>query len=808
MSKKKKNKSGNVNSVKDYEAFQYGPIVLERAGRFVSIRANWGKEEFQQYINRVREGRSDHKAQIDKKIQELLTLAKQTDPLELLAAVAVQNAFADPEKYTESTHKGKECYIEYAQGLLMGLSASDYSFKRDREGLTERFIQLIDEVHNDVLWYFGSEIAEQKKDGEKEAIRFQSIGRFLYVRGDSYPEHHTELIMGLFEEHDHFLVKHFGFTTRQILNAVKEIENQVLVQVNKQIQFLLKLHRLHEMFKQFVDKKGVDSFESDDDLKKQYHALPEVQAESAELEILHKGLLPNPFQLTPNSKLPKQLLDLLSACFGDNQAFVTFHKSPGWPTNDSIVFEKPLIRHNGEYYCFGPQILFRNIGNILESWLEKVDNDYFNGSYQKRRSAYLEQKSMDYFARALPRSEVYPKLYYNAMVNGIPKRCETDGIIIFDTQLFIIEAKAGSLSLSARRGGLERTMGDLKELVDGAYTQANRTLAYIKSNATPTFEDEQGNTVLKIDDKSSIKHTYLVNVTLANLSHLAIQLNSLKQFNLIQGGEWPWSVFINDLRIISEIVESPSIFLHFLQRRITANDYPQFEAADELDFFMYYLHDGLYLQAKYYQQFDLLGVTGYTEDLDRYYDFLAGRVSSGEKPILEISDEYKRLVSLIEATGKLGFTDVTTVLLDFDHNTHSTIIEWINKARAESKSDGRDHDLTMYFKELNLGLMLSVGINRKPTFWKDIDEHCYLKLYQTKLEHWILITLNFDQDGKENVDFRIYGKKWEYDETMGPKLKRFKESKSQRHFAAEGKPQRNKLCPCGSGIKYKKCCGN
>jgi hypothetical protein len=807
MAKKTHHKKHKEGASKDYEAWQYGPLTLERSGRFLSMRSDWGDgDQFESHMKRIREGRPKHKDGINQKIQEMLSLAPKVDPLELLASIAVQNAFADPEEYKEATHEGKECFIEYAQGLLLGLNEESYSFGKSNEAAMERFITLIADIHNDVLWYFGSEAAEGKANIDDERIRFESFGHFLYVRGDSYPEHHSDLVVGLFEPHNTFLVNHYGFTTTQILAGVKEIEDQVAEQVNRHFEFLGKLHHLHGLFKEFVDKKDVEAFACEEELKRQYQELPEVQAESAKLATLQEGLKPNPFKLTANDKIPVTLLDLLSARFGENEPFLSFHKSPGWPTNDSVVFEKPLILYSGDYYCFGAQILFRNIGNILEGWIEKADLDYFKNTYQERRGAFLEQKAIEYFSHMLPAAQAYAKLYYKGIENGKPKRCETDGIILYDTHLFIIEAKAGSLSLSARRGGLERTMSDLGKLVDGAYIQAKRTLEYINANKTPTFEDENGTPVLTIADKRLIKHTYLINVTLANLSHLATHLSSLKPFNLIQGRDWPWSVFINDLRIISEIVESPSVFLHFLQRRIGANDFPQFHAADELDFFMFYLHDGLYLETKFFRKVDSFVPGGYTENLDRYYDFIAGRVSSGDKPQLKMSSEYKRIIFKIEDTQKPGFTEATTRLLDFDHKTQRTILRGIENAKVKSAKDGRDYDLTMYFDHLSFGLMISVGTSRKDSFWRDIDEHCHLKLYQTKLEEWLLIAIDIGEGGVETFDFRLYRKKWEFDEQMEPKLKRFKEWKMNKFADSGQKPERNKPCPCGSGFKYKKCC--
>ena len=323
--------------------------------------------------------------------------------------------------------------------------------------------------------------------------------------------------------------------------------------------------------------------------------------------------------------------------------------------------------------------------------------------------------------------------------------------------MFIIEAKAGKYSTLAKRGDLQGMKGDILKLIDSAYNQALRTKQYINNIPEPVFKYEDGSIAVTLKDKEKYKNIYLLNITLQNLAQLATRLNSLKSFNLIEGKEWLWSVFINDLRVISELIEFPSEFLHFLQRRIKVNDYPQFYTTDELDFLMVYFREGLYFEDGILQNLNRYIPSAYTEDLDKYYDCIAGRVSSGKKPRLRISEEYKNLITEIEFTGKDRFTKVTTTLLDCDGKTQKEILDNLNKVLNISKRENRDDDFTMYFD--GLGLMFLVSTNRKPESWDELDRHCRLKMYQTKFDEWILIIVCVDEKGKRSLDFKIYNKK-------------------------------------------------
>lgn len=804
MSKKKNKK--NKNNTNNYEGYSYGPFRLERFGKKVLMSSNWEPEQFEQYVESIRNNRPKLKKEINKKIEKILSLIKKSEPLELLATVSIKNCFADPEQYRELTHEGRECYVEYAQSLILSQEHKT-GVKNATKGAIEQFNSLIEELFNDVLWYFISEFTEGTRTKIEEELRFMSILRYMFVRGDSYPEHHLEMIKDIFKDHDTFLKNHYGFNSCEIISVIQHIEEQLLNNMDQQTEIMLLLRELHELFKEFVDNEGVNSFSSLEDCRKRYFALPAVQEKKKRLDKLQNNIKENLFEVAPNKKVPIELLKLLSSKFGDNMKFIEFKPSPGWPLNDSIIYDLPIIEDNGKFYCFAYQILFRNIGNILESWIRKKDSNYYQNIYQKKRANYLENKALKYLKNILPEAKVYGKLFYNIEENGKINRVETDGLILYDDNLFIIETKAGTLSTSARRGSLKRIKRNITELIDNAYNQALRTKEYIVKTPKPTFEYKNGYKAIVIKNKDKYRNIYLINITLQNLGVISTHLNYLKGLNLIQGKEWPWSVFINDLRVISEIIEFPSVFLYFLQQRIRANDYPQFRSMDELDFLMFYFYEGLYFKDSVLQNIDIYIPRGYTEDLDRYYDFIAGRVSSGEKPKLKIPKEYKELITNIESTGKYGFTKVTTTLLSFDLESKKELLNSLNKAINKSQKEDKDYDVIMGFGEDKMGLMLSVSTNRKNDFWNKIDNYCKLKMYQTRFKEWILITVDINRDGKRALNFRIYDKKWEYDSTMEEKLNEYKKRKMAEFNRTGQKIGRNDPCPCGSGLKYKKCCG-
>ena len=61
----------------------------------------------------------------------------------------------------------------------------------------------------------------------------------------------------------------------------------------------------------------------------------------------------------------------------------------------------------GTYYCFVPQLLFYNIGRILEQWIQEKDKSYFETTYQDLRGRHLETKALEYLGKILPGAQKF-----------------------------------------------------------------------------------------------------------------------------------------------------------------------------------------------------------------------------------------------------------------------------------------------------------------------------------------------------------------------------------------------------------------
>ena len=448
---------------------------MEQYGTETFMRTDWAPGEFEKHREGLKRQRPELRAEIEAKVSQIETIIQSYDPFHLLQAVSTENCIGPADSWPNATGEINIGYAEYAQSLILAQERLTFDQSPSKEVLDE-FKSLIKSLFHDVWMYFGFEMAEDDADEDKGYLRFLSILQYLFVRGDSIPQHHIDLMRDLFSPHDTFFKTHYGFSASEILSAVAEIERQLEQYFNRYIELQAGARDALDKFKDFAASYTGHTSTGFDEILEAFLATPEVSTQQRSLKDLLASIKEEPFSIEPNELLPGDLLKQLSATFGDNRDFSTFHKAPGWPTNDSVVHRRPLIEHSGNYYCFVPQLLFHNIGRILEQWIQEKDKVYFETVYQKRRAQYLEVKTFEYLGKILPGAQIFGELYYPVTEDGLQKRVETDGLILYDRNLIVIETKAGSLHVATRRGGLKKLEKDCREILEGAYRQARRTL--------------------------------------------------------------------------------------------------------------------------------------------------------------------------------------------------------------------------------------------------------------------------------------------------------------------------------------------
>ncbi len=230
---------------------------------------------------------------------------------------------------------------------------------------------------------------------------------------------------------------------------------------------------------------------------------------------------------------------------------------------------------------------------------------------------------------------------------------------MFEDMAIVIEGKGSALSFQAHRGDIKRLKSEIKEAVEEAWRQGARARDFILGGADAVFQDSHGSEV-RIP-AGSISEVLIVNPTLHELAGHAPQIGRLRALGLFPEGEVPWSVFINNLRVIAETSGNAAVFLHYIRWRGRLPLGERVIVSDEIDLW------GCFLNS---ERFGMLADSGKwlvgnsTTDFDAYYDGLLGRGPKRARPKKFLREPVKSFVERMAADRPRGWRDAAGVCLD------------------------------------------------------------------------------------------------------------------------------------------------
>jgi hypothetical protein len=581
------------------------------------------------------------KERVDHKINDLLKLIGAYDPVELLARVSIMNLVSSN---SDKPHEGSETQLEYAMSLLLACSFPKET-RMPSPDVIQQVITDFNKLYQEAAMYYT--LTSESKTGdetETEIILNQRLNT-LHVRGDAYEQHLRQTYVDISQPHAAMMKTAYGFGPDEILDLLDYNENAAQERLDVEMAHIFGLR--DRILKEGSTSSAVEEFQRAVDAM----GSPEI------------------FRIIPRSDIDRNILKAISARFGDNADFLSkFPKWQAWPLNPTIIAEKPVIEHEGKFYGFHLPFLGRNALTIVERLIQQSSAGYWENTYLKKRDNYVEQTAVELVASILKGSRSHLNLYYDYEEAGEQRRAEVDGIVIYDDCLLIIEVKASGLSEASRRGAPESIATDLKASLDKAYEQASRVLNFVRSSEEVIFTNEKGSEALKLN-QSQFQRTFLISVTREMFASLSTNLHLTRALGFIKGKEWPWAVCLNDLRVIAEFSEHPTLFLHYLVRRLEANDYPSLHVTDELDLFGRFLCEGIYCKGDdNLQEFDKDALGSFSSVIDEYYDGL----KMGESPTKRkypLPDMARRLIATLESVKPKNFATAALYVHGFDTAT-------------------------------------------------------------------------------------------------------------------------------------------
>jgi hypothetical protein len=641
---------------------------MERSGSFIKIETRRTAEEQAALVKSVIENRHRLAERAAECRAELKTLIHQFTSLDILAHQIAQDILRDPNEYREIDSELRPHLIEYL--ALLELEDAEYevrAIESPSPNDVARTRELLEEIFDAFKWQIMTEHITEENQGAltvQQELRFHALMYHVFVRSPAYHHHWVEILKALFsssrvaawlgERHLRIadVLKCVDWLGGLILHRLRERLRAARVEQVRIREQIAKLRRgektdfeLPPILQQLAQESGKNRAYKLEAIL-QHWALYAV---GTTMTIRHEELSEYA-EVSPEAA--KAFLEAFSMPFGQPESTDPF------PRATHPLQQTPLIRYGeNSYFVAAPHLLTWSVKANFEAQFKSETGAPWK-NYQENRAKLVTRKALDYLGSVMPQSQQFEELYYE--FEG--QRFELDGLLLFDRYVLLLEAKAGGVSDASRRGGTKALEADLKDLVRDPSRQAERARKFILAEDAPTFITKDGQTV--VIDKSVGHQVVTMALTLDNLAMFTSDMQEIKKLGLLAPNSISWTLYLPDLRIITELLPSPSEFWHYFHWRRSLIGLNNVFGTDEVNWLGIYLQQGPGEESLAPQSYQL-SFSSYTTEMDDYFLHQSGeRSKPAKRPERQIPPRMRALIRDMEHTASPGFTAATELLLD------------------------------------------------------------------------------------------------------------------------------------------------
>lgn len=790
------------------EFYSNGKIELGRSGNLVSVKNKYTAEEIKNRNKMIASHIEEAKDEINELINAIVEKIHRCDPLFLLLSATdvamsslihvVSEIQIDQDSITNMR------LIEYIQSVLVAQPYEEFSIDEDKQ--SEMVMEIFADIENlfmkcqffNLIWAaHAQEQGELKKEDIDYIVESQLMSN---VRGHRYQFQQLDDLEKLLGPHSDKLIEVYGETAESIIEGLRKLEISLS---SGKLDSLNDFINDYEEFQRKAEGKTFDEVEALLEEKRQSHATQNY---------LSKCFGTDLYDVKKVTNWDDRLIESLSWSIGENTDLFQKTEYPGWPIQDLPVQKRPFIKIKDIVYCFDYYNLFDNIYRVLQKNIKEHDPSYVTVWAQIQQDA-SESLVAEKFAHLLPNAEIHIGNYYPA-AGSLKQMDENDIFVICDGVVIIVEVKAGSFTYTPAITDYPAHKKSFETLIGKADYQCIRTQNYLGNcNGIVTFYNEDKTEKFKIDNKT-IRRIYTICVTVDNFNVFEAKIEKTNFFNSSSG---TIAISMDDLDVYEDYFDSEICFLHYLKHRKAATRIRNLTLNDELD------HLGLYISQNIYEDYvndfrdcDSFVANGFREDLDAYYAGVHNSHIAVDKPKQVIPQYIQEIFNYLEKNDIDGRTELGEFLLDFAYDERERLDESIRGRVVRQKQLGYMTPMWVEFDFFSYCYFVNIpGIESLTE--RHRMKYTYANMIDRKQNICWYIFLNLNNEGQiasltakklSQSQYAVEGftedEIYTYIEEMKARRKEHGASIPPVH---KKKVYPNDLCPCGSGIKYKKCCG-
>ena len=382
---------------------------------------------------------------------------------------------------------------------------------------------------------------------------------------------------------------------------------------------------------------------------------------------------------------------------------------------------------------------------------------------------------------------------------------EADVLVIYGDRLIIVQAKAKKLTIAARKGNDNHLKADFAAAIQDSYDQGWACANEMLAGGCRLLDDDERE--LKLP--AHIKEIFLVSLVSEHYPALAFQASQSLKFQTTDVIQAPFVMDVFLLDTLTEMLATPLRLLSYVKLRVTVTD--KLMTGHELTVLAYHLKQNLWLDDNH--QLVILD-DSIAQDLDTAMMVRRDNQPGDDTPVGILTKmrgtRYERVITEIEnradpATLELGFH-----LLSMDEDSCKNVHRLLEAITRKAQLDGKRHDATLASSKPPVGVCFHCNPAPSPETVDVLETHCTERKYLGRAAQWFGVSVGVDGQVQFGItlDFPWEPSK-ELDQLTADMKPAFQVRDVLPSYLKEGrliKVGRNDPCPCGSGLKHKKCC--
>ncbi|RJP79504.1 MAG: hypothetical protein C4522_10370 [Desulfobacteraceae bacterium] len=643
-------------------------------------------------------------------------------------------------------------------------------------------------------------------------IEFHAKSTWVLLRGNRYQVLEGEFYRYVLSPHDDVLKEVYGVGATEIAECFQDMANATRTgQANA----------IEEIMKQFEAAKGFAA-EQEKPLEEAMEAwlaanVDQSKAAGLSMDDMLRGGIAN---VSRHTKLPPDLLADLAYQRGEETEFFAEGDFSGTPYRTLPARKKPLIQLGSDYYAVDP-CFTRDAGYraLLFNLLQRKPG--YKKSFEDRQKIMSEGAFPDILADQLAGATVYKEVYYKDSVTI--QWSENDLIVLIDDVLYLIEAKAGAAATIASPAlDFKRHAQSVQDLVLKAYRQCERFFDYLNSaGEVPLCNRVNGKyEVCGRVRRSDYRVMVPIGLTVESFSPFSTFCKDLPQIKPLLGKHNFVSMSIDDLFVLKRILPTPGVFAHYMEVRQAVAGMRRAHLFDEFD------HLGAYITKNRFDQditdqfrdgkANLVVWNGMSDVVDKSFE--GENWEANPMPTQEFPDKVLKLLGALDTTRTPGWLSAESLIRNYGEQARKDLAKLLSDL-----GETIEHHPARYFAFSGDGQPLFVWMqsSEHEVEWEKINDKASAVALCTESPDVVGVLIEVGAGGvyEKARCFKAYAPSERSEQNarifddakrMGQRTRtvnppRGVDTPKPRHTRKIG---RNEPCPCGSGIKYKKCHGS